>query len=93
MELLYILYKPSGKKSRYLLFFPLGDRGNKLCGIATGLAPVGEVNRLKANKDRLVQLSLERKLQWIKHHCPVAYKKGYKEIFKNNYTVVSKHPI
>lgn len=93
MELLYVLYRPAGKQSKYLLLYPLGNRGGKLCAIATGEIPNGEVNRIRSNKERLATLSLERKLVWLKHNCPTAYKKGYKEIYEKNYSVISRHPL
>ena len=73
--------------------YPLGNRNGKLCAIATGSIPKGEVNRIRENKERLISLSLERKLSWLKHNCPTAYNKGYREILDNNYSVVSKHPL
>lgn len=93
MELLYILYRPYGKQPQYKLLYPLGNRNGKLCAISIRGIPNGEVNRIRANKERLASLSLERKLVWLKHNCPFAYSKGYKEIFERNYSVVSKHPI
>jgi hypothetical protein len=93
MELLYVLYQPSGKQSKYLLLYPLGNRNGKLCAVATSEVPNGEINRIRSNKERLASLSLERKLEWLKHHCPTAYKKGYREIYESNYSLVSRHPI
>tara|TARA_R110000868_G_scaffold115679_9_gene308794 strand:+ start:1321 stop:1605 length:285 start_codon:yes stop_codon:yes gene_type:complete len=93
MELIYILYRPYGKQPQYKLLFPLGSRNGKLCAISTKETGKGEINCIRANKDKLATLSLEQKLVWLKNNCPIAYKKGYKEIFEKNYSIVSKHPI
>lgn len=91
MELLYILYKPANKQSKYLLLLPLGHRNGKLCGIETTKVTAGEVNRINANKARLSVLSLERKIEWIRNHCPHAYRHGFREIFDKNYKIISRH--
>jgi len=93
MELFYVLYRPYGKRPKYILLLPLGSRSGKLCAVATSGVPNGEITRIRSNRERLATLSLERKLEWLKHHCPTAYKNGYREIYDSNYTIVSRYPI
>ena len=93
MELLYILYKSAGKPATYRLVLPLGHRNGKLCAIETTKVAAGEISRINANKTRLSALSLERKIEWIRNHCPHAYRNGFREIWDKNYTVISRHDI
>jgi hypothetical protein len=90
-ELLYILY--SSKNPKYLLLLPLGYRNGKLCALKTANVPKGEINKLRSSVKVLANLSLDQKLSWIKGHCPVAYKKAYRELDQSLFSIISKHPM
>jgi hypothetical protein len=93
MELLYILYSPTGKSQRYLLIFPLGSRKGKLCLIDTTHLSESEIARLRSGSRELVNLSLDSRIGWVRKYTPNAYKNAYKEIKESNLKIMSKHRI
>lgn len=89
MNLLYLRYKDG----RLFLLLELGERNGKYCGITTEAVSDGDRARVMQQAPRLAGLSLERRIEWLRTHCPVAFRNGYREIHKANGTVVSRHPI
>lgn len=93
MELIYLHYHAAGKPSRYILLLSLGQRNGKYSGIATDVISDGDRTKIVQQADRLSGLSLERKIEWLRTHCPVAFKAGFREIHIQNCTILSNHPL
>lgn len=88
MDLVYIRYIP---KDTRVLLVDLGSRNNKLCGLLAEKVSDGERARILSARTILDALSVDRKLQWLRDHCPVAYKSAYREIHSSNAQVLSRH--
>jgi hypothetical protein len=93
MEILYVYYAVAGKPARYILLLYLGEHNGKLSGIATDAISNGDRQRILSQATRLAGLSLERKLEWLRTHCPEAIRNGYRAIHKHNISIISRHPI
>ncbi len=90
MELMYIRYVP--KNATYLLL-DLGKRNSKICGLLSEKVNDGERQRILSSTKVLDALSLPRKLQWLRDHCPQAFKTAYREIKVANAQILSHHKI
>lgn len=88
MDLVYVRYIPKDTK---VLLVDLGSRNNKLCGLLAEKVSDGERARIMSARTILDALSVDRKLQWLRDHCPVAYKAAYREIHNSNAQVLSRH--
>lgn len=88
MNLVYVRYIPKDTK---VLLVELGSRNNKLCGLLAEKVSDGERARIVKSQTILDALSVDRKLQWLRDHCPVAYKAAYREIHNANAQILSRH--
>lgn len=88
MELVYVKYTP---KDRNILLVELGSRNNKICGLLAEKVSDGERAKILSARTILDALSVDRKIQWLKDHCPVAYKTAYREIHNSNAQIISRH--
>lgn len=89
MELVYVRFKGN----RYILVLEFGQRNNKLCGVVSEAVPDGERQKMMAARPQLETMSLERRIQWLRDHCPYSYKTAYREILTNNIEIISRHPV
>jgi len=92
MELLWI-YHQGNKGSRYILILYLGDKETKYCGLETQFIVEADNKIIRSSIAELHKLSLDKKLLWIKEKCPKSYKNAYKELKKDNSTIVEKYSI
>jgi len=90
MKLLWIYYS-GGKSLRYLLLLHIGSRKNKYCGLETALIPDQEIKIIRSSIKELDNLSLDKKIQWIKEKCPISFQKAYKELFIDDSTVYREY--
>jgi len=90
MKLLWIYYN-SEKGLRYLLLLHIGSRKNKYCGLETALVPDQEIQTIRSSIEELNNLSLDKKIQWIKEKCPISFQKAYKELFIDNSTIYNEY--
>lgn len=90
MELVYLRYTKDG---RLILLLELGSRNNKICGLLSEKVPDHERAKITKARTLLDALSLPRKLQWLKEHCPVTYKTAYREVSNSNAEILSRHAI
>jgi hypothetical protein len=93
MNLLYLYYQAAGKNPRYILLLELGERNGNYSGITTEAISDGDRARVIQQAPRLAGLSLERRIEWLRTHCPVAFRQGFREIKHANATVISRYPI
>jgi len=92
MKLLWICYD-SKKGLRYLLLMHIGSRENKYCGLETALVPDHETQTIRSSIKELNNLSLDKRIQWIRERCPIGFKKAYKELFINNSRIYNEYEI
>lgn len=88
MELIFVRYVPKDSK---VLLVELGNRNNKICGLLAEKVPDGERKKILSASTVLDAMSVDRKLGWLRDHCPVAYRTAYREIHLKNAQVLSKH--
>lgn len=88
MELVYVRYVPKDTK---VLLVEFGTRNNKLCGLIANKVSDGERARIMSSRTILDAMSVDRKLQWLKDHCPLAYRTAYREIHNSNTQILSRH--
>lgn len=88
MELVYIRYIPKDTK---VLMVDFGTRNSKLCGLVAEKVPDHERASIISARTILDAMSVDRKLQWLRDHCPVAYRSAYREIYKTNAQIISRH--
>lgn len=88
MELVYVRYIPKDTK---VLLVELGSRNNKICGLLAEKVTDAERSKIASARTILDAMSLERKLQWIRDHCPASYKIAYREILSSNAQILSRH--
>jgi hypothetical protein len=92
MKLLWIRY--NGKKGlRYVLLLYLGSKENKYCGLETALVPDQEIQFIRSSAEKFGNLSLDKKIQWVKEKCPISFQNAYKELFINNSTIYNEYEI
>jgi putative cell wall-binding protein len=92
MELFWIYYQ-GNKGSRYILILYLGDKETKYCGLEAQFIVEADNKIIRSSIAELHKLSLGKKLLWIKEKCPESYKNAYKELKKDNSTIIKKYPI
>ncbi len=90
MELLYLRYIPD---NRCFLLLDLGQRNNKICGLLSEKVPDSELKKILGAKQVLIGWTLDRRLQWLKEHCPRSYSGAYREVLNRNAQVISRHAV
>jgi hypothetical protein len=90
MELVYVRYIPKDSKA---LLLELGTRNNKLCGLLADKVPDSERAKITSSRTILDALSVDRKILWLKDHCPISYRTAYREMHNHNAQVISRHTI
>ncbi len=88
MDLVFVRYIP---KDTRMLLVDLGTRNNKLCGLVSEKVSDGERAKIMSARTILDAMSVDRKLQWLRDHCPIAYRTAYCEIHNGNAQVLSRH--
>lgn len=88
MELLWLFY--NGSKPRHILLLELGRTDTKIIGIESNKIKVGEKNRLKSASTIIDNLSLDKKIIWIKHNCP-GVMAGLRTLFINKSNVINNY--
>ena len=92
MELFWVYYQGS-KSTKYILLLHLGDKDGKHCGLDTKFITEADNKIIYSFITELHNLSLGKKLSWIKEKLPKSYKHAYKKLNKNNSTIIEKYPI
>jgi len=88
MELLFIRYIP---KNQYFLFLKIGERNGKLCGVLAQEVSDEERAAILKHRKLLDATSLPRRVQWLRDHCPNAYRMHYRQINQGNFQIISQH--
>ncbi len=93
MELLYIYYHAPHKSAKYILLLFLGEHAGKLIGILSEAISDNERSNIRVNSTMLTQMTMPKRIEWLKGHCPNAVRKGFRTIGKSNATIVNRYTI
>ncbi len=90
MQLLWLHYR--GKNPRYILCLELARQDGKIYCIETNKIDPGARNKIISAKNLLSNLSLGKKVIWLKQHCPSAMV-GFKTLKESNANVIQAHKV
>lgn len=88
--MLWLYY--NGKKPRYLLVLDLCGAGDKITCIETSKISAESKRRIVDAKNILDELQLDRKIVWIKEHCPEAMD-GYRTLYKSKVSIINTYEL
>jgi len=89
MDLIYLNYK----NQKYILLLLLGERNNKYCGIISDMIGNSEREKIIQRSHELSRLSLDRKIEWFRSHCPISFKSGFREIYTKNAIIINRYQV
>lgn len=90
MDLVYLKYIPNGS---LLLVLEFGTRNGKLCGVLSSEVSDKERNDILNAGKILSGFSIDKRIMWLRDHCPSAYRNAYREIKTSNISIISRHPL
>ncbi len=88
MDIIYVRYIPKDTRAALV---ELGSRDGKICGLVADKVPDHEREKIRDARTMLDAISVERKIGWLREHCPVAYRSAYREMRHINAQILSRH--
>lgn len=88
MDIIYVRYIP---KDTRVALVELGNRKGKICALVAEKVPDNERDKIMESRRMLDAISVDRKIGWLREHCPVAYRTAYREMLLANAQVLSRH--
>jgi capsular polysaccharide biosynthesis protein len=92
MKLMQIKYEfGTGKKE--LVVIKIGEFNQKLICILDSAVNEHEAAIIRNNMNKLYNYNLQNKVKWLRENTPIAYKKGYREIYLSRINILYQAPV
>lgn len=82
-----------GTEKKGLVVIKIGEYNQKLICILDNMVNEQEAGIIRNNMNKLYNYSMPNKVKWLRENVPIAYKRGYREIYLSRITVLFQAPI
>jgi len=82
-----------GTEKKNLIVIKIGEYNQKLICILDNIVNENESAIIRNNMNKLYNYSLPNKVKWLRENTPIAYKKGYREIYLSRIETLYEAPI
>jgi hypothetical protein len=82
-----------GTEKKNLIVIKIGEYNQKLICILDNMVNENESAIIRNNMNKLYNYSLPNKVKWLRENTPIAYKKGYREIYLSRIETLYEVPI
>ncbi|CAK0743481.1 hypothetical protein CCP1ISM_1770002 [Azospirillaceae bacterium] len=92
MILMQIKYS-FGNEKKELIVIKIGEFNQKLICILDNMVNEQESALIRNNMNKLYNYSVPNKVKWLRENTPIAYKRGYREIYLSRIEILYQAPI
>lgn len=92
MILMQIKYS-FGNEKKELIVIKIGEFNQKLICILDNMVNEQEAALIRSNMNKLYNYSVPNKVKWLRENTPIAYKRGYREIYLSRIEIIYQAPI